>query len=206
MSDTDTQPVVTQPPATTPGVGNDGNWEARFKGLQALLSQKEAAWTLEKQSLQGTVTQLTQEAHGYHEQLNTVQGTVKATQEQLHAVTTERDSNKELAATAQRGNDRLKTIMKYPSLAPFEDRGALRTDLTGAEFETHLKTVLELNGMTGPAPIAGAIPPGKGNARQATPDALALISQMRLLYADPDKQDELHNLQKQYADAVRGKQ
>jgi DNA-binding protein YbaB len=201
---TETQPVVTTPPAGSPGTGNDGNWEARFKGLQALLAQKESAWATKEASLQATVTQLTQEAHGYHEQLNTVQGTVQATQEQLQAVTKERDEKTALAATAQTGNERLKTILKYPSLLPYEESGALRTDLTGAAFEEHLKTVMRLNGIAGPAPVTGAIPPGKGNARQGVPNLDALIEQMRPLYSQPEKQNELHELQKQYAAALRG--
>ena len=189
---------VTQPAVNNPGGQPATDWEARFKGLQKSFDDQQKSWKTKEQSLESTVAQLTTEHRTVLDEFGKAQGTLKSTQEQIQVANKAAEDKAAETAIQKAENERLRLIMKYPALMPFEEKGALRTDLKGEALEAHLKTMLELNGLAGNKLITGAIPPGSGNARPGAPTKESLIAEMRKIAADPSKAREYAELNKQF--------
>lgn len=187
---------LSSPDGSDGGSADNGNssqdWEARFKGLQATLNQKEQTLGKKVSTLESTVAAVTSEAHDWKSQLETLQKSMSGKVADYDTVTKERDTLRADAATAAKQVARMKSLTKFPELFGDDDKQLLRTDLEGEAFDTYLKNYAERLGASANNAIdkykAGGSAAG-GSNREGAPTREQLMSQLNAARNNGNRQE-----------------
>jgi len=197
MNDTQTAssttPAVTESQPQTPAPQPQESWEARFKGLSRVFTEKTDEYKAKEAVFADTAAAKERLALQIADMEKAKADLEAKLTEGMKALEAEKANSAKLAAA----NTRTAVILaKNPDLLALDQKGLLRTDITGEEFEKYLEnfsSILKANSTAAVQDFsAGATRPATPSAMSEDPDVLYDLMQAALKKGDRAAFDALN--------------